>query len=235
MGFLPGCFSSLGHAIKTRMTGLVRPFRLFSGEWAAARSAWAAADPRLYAVTPEEPVERLMEEMPTAFGALVRAILHQQVSIHAGRAIVGRLVAACGGSVDPTAVLSLTDEQFREVGLSRQKIIYVRALAAGAVAGALAGLQEMPEAEVAQRLVMLPGIGVWTAQMFCIFHLQRPDVFSGGDLGLREGIRILDALERSPTVTEAEARAEVWKPYRSVAAVTLWDLVRRTRLGSGTT
>src|SRR5207249_3096901 len=91
-------------------------------------------------------------------------------------------------------------------------------------------LEAAGEAEITERLVRLPGVGVWTAKMLLIFYLERPDVFTGDDLGLREGIRILDGLEGPPSAPAAEARAEIWSPYRSVASVSLWDLVRRTRL-----
>ena len=214
------------------MTELVRAVQLFKEEWAPARALWEHADPRLFAATPREPIARIMEIMPTAFGALVRAIGHQQVSIYAGRAIIGRLVDACGGTMDPEVVLGLSEEELRAVGLSRRKGVYLRALAQAAVTGELEDLESLPEEEVTQRLVQLPGIGIWTARMFCIFHMERPDVFSGGDLGLREGIRILDMQEAQLTSAEAERRAEAWRPYRSVAAVSLWDLVRRTRAGT---
>lgn len=213
------------------MSELVRAVQLFKAEWPRARALWKTTDPRLYAVTPADPVERIMEVMTSAFGALVRAIGHQQVSIYAGRAIIGRLVAACGDAMDPETVLRLSDEEFRSVGLSRQKVAYIRAIAHAAITGGLSGIDSASEEEAAQRLVQLPGVGIWTAQMFCIFHLERPDVFSGGDLGLREGIKILDDLEAQPSARAAEERALVWRPYRSVAAISLWDLVRRTRLG----
>ncbi|MSQ23943.1 MAG: DNA-3-methyladenine glycosylase 2 family protein [Chloroflexi bacterium] len=211
------------------MVELVRGVQLFCAEWPEARSLWERVDPELFAVTPVEPVERVMEVMPTGFGALVRAILHQQVSIYAGRAILGRLVDACGGEVEPDAVLRLNDDDLRSVGLSRQKVSYLRALAQGTIDGVLDRLEVEPDEVVTQRLVSLPGVGVWTAKMFCLFHLARPDVFSGDDLGLREGIRILDNLDGGPSPRAAELRAEVWSPFRSLAAVSLWDLVRRSR------
>lgn len=191
--------------------------------------AWRTTDPALYAATPPEPVERIIEDMPTAFGALVRAILHQQVSIYAGRAIITRFVEACGGTMEPEPVLQLSDDDLRRVGLSRPKIVYVRALAEAAASGTLEDLECQPDEEITTRLVRLPGIGIWTVKMFLIFHLQRPDVFCGLDLGLREGIRALDSLPEPPTPARADERAAVWAPYRSVAAVVLWDFLRRTR------
>jgi len=208
---------------------VVEAFRLFAEDWPHARAAWVTADPRLYDITPEQPVERIMESTATAFGALVRAILHQQVSIYAGRAITTRLITACGGELEPKAVAGLSEEELRTIGLSRQKVIYVSRLAEAAADGLLTRIEELPDDEVIARLTSLPGIGVWTAKMFCIFHLLRPDVFSGEDFGLREGIKILDALPEQPTPRAAESRAEAWTPYRSIAAVNLWDLVRRTR------
>ena len=107
----------------------------------------------------------------------------------------------------------------------------MRALAEAAVGGGLDGLEREPDADIIARLVPLPGIGVWTVKMFMLFHLRRPDIFSGDDLGLREGLRVLDQLPAQPTSKAAEARAEVWSPYRSVASLALWDLLRRSRLG----
>lgn len=195
-----------------------------------AREHWRTRDPLLYAVTPEQPVERLMEAMPTAFGALVRAIVHQQVSIAAGRSIATRLVAACGGEAEPARVLALSEADLQAAGLSRGKIRYVRALAEGASDGLLTDIEAQSEEEIERRLVLLPGIGVWTAKMFLLFHVRRLDVFAGGDLGLREGIEVLDGMSGPLTIAEAEARATAWSPYRSVASVVLWDLLRRTRL-----
>jgi DNA-3-methyladenine glycosylase II len=208
---------------------LIEAFRLFAEDWPRARAAWVTADPRLYDITPEQPVERVMESTATAFGALVRAILHQQVSIHAGRAITTRLLTACEGELHPAAVGRLTEDELRAIGLSRQKVIYVSSLADAAHAGILDRIEELPDDEIVARLTTVPGIGAWTAKMFCIFHLLRPDVFSGEDFGLREGIKILDALAEQPRARDAEERARAWQPYRSIAAVNLWDLVRRTR------
>jgi len=205
--------------------------RLFVAEWAAARAAWETTDPALHAATPLEPVERLMAAMPSPFAALANSIMHQQVSTAAGRAIARRFVATCGGAWDPHAVVSLSDEELRAAGLSGSKVRYMRALAEAAVGVGLDGLEREPDADIIARLVPLPGIGVWTVKMFMLFHLRRPDIFSGDDLGLREGLRVLDQLPAQPTSKAAEARAEVWSPYRSVASLALWDLLRRSRLG----
>jgi len=203
--------------------------RLFSDEWSAARVAWKTSDPVLYKTAPPTPVDRPIDEMPSHFAALTRSIIHQQVSMAAGRAIGAKFIAAAGDERRPEAVLRLTAEELLGAGLSRAKARYVLALAEAAVRGDLYDLDTLPDDEVVARLVKLPGIGVWTAKMFLLFHLRRPDVFSGDDLGLRLGVQLLDGRETPPTPAEAEARAEAWRPYRSPASLVLWDLVRRTR------
>jgi DNA-3-methyladenine glycosylase II len=203
--------------------------RLFAREWGAARAAWKTSDPILYRTAPPSPVDRPIEEMPSHFAALTRSIIHQQVSMAAGRAIGARFLAASGGEWTAEAVRRLTNEELLAAGLSRAKARYVVALADADLRGELAGLEDSSDEDVMTRLVVLPGIGVWTARMFLLFHLRRPDVFSGDDLGLRLGISLLDERESSPTPREAEIRAEAWRPYRSLASLVLWDLVRRTR------
>jgi len=203
--------------------------RLFAEEWAAARAVWRATDPLLYQAAPPTPVDRPIDEMPTHFAALTRSIIHQQVSMAAGRAIGARFLAACGGAWTAEAVRALADEDLRAAGLSRAKARYVVALAGVDLRGGLEMLHEMSDEAVIARLMTLPGIGIWTAKMFLLFHLRRPDVFSGDDLGLRLGVGLLDGLDAPPTPAGAEARAEPWQPYRSVASLVLWDLVRRTR------
>jgi ribosomal protein S18 acetylase RimI-like enzyme len=124
---------------------------------------------------------------------------------------------------------ALSDEALLAAGLSRAKARYVAALAEAALRGELAAIEALPDDEVVARLVTIPGVGAWTAKMFLLFHLRRPDVFSGDDLGLRLGIALLEGRPTPPSAGEAEARAELWQPYRSVASLVLWDLVRRTR------
>ena len=204
--------------------------RLFAAEWAAARAAWETSDSVLHAAAPAEPVDRPLEPMPNHFAALATSITHQQVSIAAGRSIARRTVEVCGGAWSPPAVLALSEEELRAAGLSRAKVRYIRALAEADARGDLAGLEDESDESAVARLVHLPGIGAWTAKMFLLFHLRRPDIFSGDDFGLREGIRLLDGLASQPSAREAEARAERWRPYRSVASLVLWDLLRRSRL-----
>ncbi len=203
--------------------------RLFAPEWAAARASWQTTDPVLYRAAPPDPVNRPIDEMPSPFAALTRSIIHQQVSIAAGRAIGARFLAASGGAWTADAILQLSPEEVLAAGLSRAKARYIAALAEADLRGELADIETVADQEAIARLVQLPGIGVWTAKMFLLFHLRRPDVFSGDDLGLRLGIQLLDQGDEPPTAAQAEARAAVWAPYRSPASLVLWDLVRRTR------
>ncbi|MEA2640847.1 MAG: DNA-3-methyladenine glycosylase [Chloroflexota bacterium] len=202
---------------------------LYADLWDDARATWAARDPVLYAVTGPSPVPRPLTPLPTPFAALANAVTHQQVSMAAGRAIAARTVEAAGGAWDPAAILERSEETLRAAGLSRGKVRTIRALAEVAVAGDLEALDQAPDDAIISRLVALPGIGVWTAKMFLIFHLQRPDVFAGEDLGLRMGIRLLEGLAEPLNAVQAQQRAELWTPYRSVASLVLWDLVHQHR------
>ena len=203
--------------------------RLFADDWDAARASWKQTDPTLYRVAPPSPVDRPIDEMPDHFAALTRSIIHQQVSMAAGRAIGARFLAATGGSRSAQAVLQIGPAELQAAGLSRAKVRYVVALAEAEVRGELLDLEGLSDEDVIARLVRLPGIGVWTAKMFLLFHLRRLDISSGDDLGLRLGMQLLDRLDSPPTSAEAEARARAWAPYRSPASLVLWDLVRRTR------
>jgi DNA-3-methyladenine glycosylase II len=156
------------------------------------------------------------------FAALLRAIVGQQVSVASARAIWARLEAA--GLTEAGAMAAAADEALREVGLSRQKARYGRALAqAGIDFNALRGV---PDGEVVRTLVAVPGIGVWTAEIYAMFALGRADVFAPGDLALQEAARMLFLLEKRPTDKELRAMAEAWSPWRSVAARILWAYYR---------
>ncbi len=156
------------------------------------------------------------------FAALLRAIVGQQVSVASARAIWARLEGA--GLTDAAVMAAASDDALRAAGLSRQKARYGRALAqAGIDFDALRGL---PDAEVVARLVAVPGIGVWTAEIYAMFALGRADVFAPGDLALQEAARMLFGLEVRPTDKVLRAMAEDWSPWRSVAARILWAYYR---------
>ena len=156
------------------------------------------------------------------FAALLRAIVGQQVSVASARAIWGRLEEA--GLVTAEAVAGASEDRLRAVGLSRQKARYGRALAGAGID--FDALRRAPDAEVIARLVTVPGIGVWTAEIYAMFALGRADVFAPGDLALQEAARILFALDARPTERALRAMAQDWSPWRSVAARVLWAYYR---------
>jgi DNA-3-methyladenine glycosylase II len=163
------------------------------------------------------------------FHQLARIIIYQQLAGAAARTIHGRVQALSPNPRRfPTAseALKIPDEQLKGAGLSRGKLKAIRDLAEKVQCGELKlrSLSRLPDEEVVQQLTAVWGIGEWSAQMFLLFHLGRLDIFAPGDLGLLEGLRILDGLDIRPTPAEALARAEVWKPLRSVASWYLWRL-----------
>jgi DNA-3-methyladenine glycosylase II len=156
------------------------------------------------------------------FAALLGAIVSQQVSVKAADAIWGRLEGA--GFAEAEGLLGATDDDLRGCGLSRQKVRYGRALAgAGIDFDALRGT---PTDQVIAKLVALPGIGPWTAEIYAMFSLGRADVFAPGDLALQEAMRRLFGLEARPSEKAARAMAVAWSPWRSVAARLLWAYYR---------
>jgi len=163
------------------------------------------------------------------FHALARIIIYQQLAAGAAGTIHGRVQAL---SPDPrrfpTAeeILEIPEPALRGAGLSRNKLRAILDLAERVRDGRLKlnSLHRSSEEEVMAQLTAVWGIGDWSARMFLLFHLGRLDVFAPGDLGLREGIRILDGLEERPNPEEAVERSRVWKPLRSVASWYLWRL-----------
>jgi len=189
----------------------------------------SAADPRLGLL-----IDRVIEKagpqrfepspFPTHFEALARSIVYQQLSGKAAATIYGRVVDAVGGSVAPDAVLAASDEALRAAGLSRPKIRYVRALAR-AVADReveLDRVEALPDDQVIEALTHVQGVGVWTAQMFLMFRLRRPNVLPTGDLGIQKGLQLAHGL-RNPAAPGYVKRAGArWAPHRSLACLYLW-------------
>lgn len=181
-------------------------------------AAWLAAlDPRFaQALDATGPLPlRLRED---GFAQLLSAIISQQVSVASARAIWGRLEAA--GMVTPEAVASQSEESLRALGLSRQKATYALALADAQID--YDALRDMPDAEIIKTLVAVKGIGVWTAEIYCMFSLGRADVFAPGDLALQEAARVLFDLSERPKERALRQMAEAWSPWRAVAARTLF-------------
>lgn len=161
------------------------------------------------------------------FESLVDAIVSQQLSIKAAATIHGRLVNMLNRDVRPEVVLSTKAEDLRQVGLSGQKATYLYALAEAfhTQTEAYLNLAGMEDDEVIKTLTAIKGIGVWTAQMFLMFNLLREDVFPIGDLGVRRAMEhhLFEGVTQThPVLIE---RAEIWKPYRSVASLYLWKYV----------
>jgi len=162
---------------------------------------------------------------PPEFETLARSIVYQQLSGKAAGTIFGRLEAACGrGGVKPGAVLKLSMEQLRALGLSTQKASYVRDLAERTAKRQLRfeRLPMMSDEEVIETLTEVKGVGVWTAQMFLMFALKRPDVLPVADLGIRNAIRNVYGLETAPAAAEVERIAQPWRPWATVACWYLW-------------
>jgi DNA-3-methyladenine glycosylase II len=159
------------------------------------------------------------------FSMLARAIVFQQLSTKAATTIHDRLIATMpAGKASPEALASLSDEQFRAAGISRQKAAYLRDLGLKVTAGvvALDAVDAMADEEVITALTQVKGIGRWTAEMFLIFRLQRPDVLPVGDLGIVTAIQKAYGLRKKPTPDRMRKLGEAWRPYRSIASWYLW-------------
>jgi DNA-3-methyladenine glycosylase II len=159
------------------------------------------------------------------YAALVRSIIAQQISSGAARSIAAKLLAALApDGLTPARLAALDEATLQGCGLSGGKRRFLRALTDRVLSGEvpLAALATMSDAEVAACLRPVPGIGPWTVDMFLIFSLGRPDVLPVGDLGLRQGVQDLFGLEELPSPAELVARAEPWRPYRTVATWYFW-------------
>lgn len=159
------------------------------------------------------------------FSALVRTITAQQISTKAAATIHGRLVALMPDTIaTPDALVTLTDDQLRQAGLSRQKSAYLRDLGAKVTSGELPihSLHELTDEEVIQAIVKVKGLGRWSAEMFLMFRLRRPDVLPVDDLGIVTAIQRLYRLRKKPKADRLRKIAEPWRPYRTVACWYLW-------------
>jgi DNA-3-methyladenine glycosylase II len=158
------------------------------------------------------------------FGALMKAIVSQQLSTKAAHTIFTRLTALFDGAPTPRALAALTDVQLRGVGLSGQKLRYMRDLATKVQNGALPlhALDAMADEEVIAALTQVKGIGRWTAEMFLMFRLHRPDVLPVDDLGIVKAVQKAYGLRKTPSADRLQKIGEAWRPYRSVACWYLW-------------
>jgi DNA-3-methyladenine glycosylase II len=158
------------------------------------------------------------------FHSLAEAIVYQQLNGKAAVSIFKRFTELAGNPVTPEGILKLSEQQMRAAGLSKQKSSYLRDLAAKTRAGIVdfTCLPNLRDEEVIEHLTQIKGIGVWTAQMFLMFALRRPNVLPTGDYGLQMAIRKLYKKRTLPKPAQMEKLAKCWEPYRSVASWYLW-------------
>ena len=164
------------------------------------------------------------------FRALLHAIIAQQLSTKAAATIEARFAALFDGRPTAAAIAAVPDERLRAVGLSAAKLAYIRDLCARTLDGSvvLDALEAMPDDEVVAALTSVKGIGRWTAEMFLMFRLHRPDVLPVGDLGIRNAIKAEYGLNELPTAAEMEELAEPWRPHRTLACLYLWESISAT-------
>jgi DNA-3-methyladenine glycosylase II len=161
-----------------------------------------------------------------AYGALVRSIVGQQLSTKAAATIYGRILDLFGGHTPtPKQLLKVDPDKIRAAGLSRPKIAYLRDLAVHVEEGTLEldRLPDLPDEEVAAQLTAIKGLGQWTADMFLMFHLGRPDVLPVGDQGIRRAVKVEYRLRKLPDAKRLEKIAKPWRPYRTLACLYLWS------------
>lgn len=188
----------------------------------------AALEPR-FATALAETGPLPLRLKPDGFGALVNAIVGQQVSTASAAAIWGRLKEA--NLTDEAGVIASSEIKLREQGLSRPKARYVKALAEARID--YASLRTIPNDQVIKTLVAITGIGPWTAEIYTMFSLGRADVFAPGDLALQEAARILFDLDGRPSEKDFRAMALAWSPWQSVAARILWAYYRVAKQREG--
>lgn len=180
-------------------------------------------DPVLSAIIDRVGPFRMEYGEPT-FHSLAEAILYQQLNGKAALTIFKRFTDAAGDPLTPAGILKLSDAQMRGVGLSKQKTAYLRDLAEKTKAGLLdfSRLRHLPEEEVIAQLTQVKGVGVWTAHMFLMFTLRRPDILPTGDYGVQAAIKKHYRKRKWPKPAVMEKVAKPWSPYRSIACWYLW-------------
>jgi DNA-3-methyladenine glycosylase II len=203
------------------------PSSLTAADFARAEKVLARRDPILGAIIRAVGCCRLGDvQRLDPFTFLTRALVFQQLSGKAAGTIFGRFLALLpnGGPPRPETVLVLSDDQLRSAGVSRQKIGYLRDLCERVAAGEvpLDHLDVMSDEETVTALTHVKGIGRWSAEMFLMFRLQRPDVLPVGDLGIANAIQRAYRLRTRPSPEKMQALAEAWRPYRTVACWYLW-------------
>lgn len=208
---------------------------------AVGRDPWAAAVAHLRRTDARWPpvIDRIgrcrLRPRRDRFGTLVRAVVGQQISSRAAATIDGRLRALVGDPHEPSALLAAGEMALRSCGLSGVKSRYLLNLAEAVDSGRvpLARIGVLDDEAIKARLTSVKGIGPWTAEMFLIFCLNRPDVLSAGDLGVRAGLRDFHGLTGLPAPRECAGLTEPWRPFRSVAMWYLWRTLDTPTQGAG--
>ena len=195
----------------------------------AEGAAWLAQREPRFAQVLERTGPWPLRRHPDGFEALLDAIIGQQVSTAAARAIAARMQAA--GLWSEPQIAASNEDTLRSVGLSRPKARYALALAQSRIDWP--SLRARPDAEVHAALIALPGIGPWTAEIYAMFALGRPDVLAAGDLALQKAARHLFDLPARPNAAELRVLAEPWSPWRAVAARGLWAYYRHIKSKDG--
>jgi DNA-3-methyladenine glycosylase II len=174
----------------------------------------------------------LKRERPgDAYGTLVRSIVGQQLSTRAAATIYGRVLQLFEGHTPtPKQLLKVAPDELRSAGLSRAKVAYLRDLAQHVEEGSLELelLPDLPDEQVAAQLTAVKGLGQWTADMFLIFHLGRPDILPVGDQGIRRAIQVEYGLRKLPDAKRMQKIAKPWQPYRTLACLYLWSSLDNT-------
>lgn len=191
----------------------------------AAAASLAAQHPSIHALRAQAGDPVFASTGRSAFESLARSIVYQQLAGAAAATIWGRLTTVTGSPINPQRLSLCSDEELRACGLSAAKLRALRDLSAQAARLKLSSIHRAPDQLVIQRLTEVRGIGVWTAQMFLMFHLGRLDVWPNADLGVREGYRRVFGLSERPTDKALLPLGEVFRPYRSVAAWYMWRAV----------
>jgi DNA-3-methyladenine glycosylase II len=206
------------------------------------RAKWSADDRELMAADrvmrgvmeeggPIDPATDRRGSRPDPYEALARAIVGQQLSTKAAASIWEKLLALFDGRTPkPEEILRRRPQTLRKAGLSNMKVEFLRDLARRVKEGELdlKRLKDLPDEDVIAELIEVKGIGRWTAEMFLIFHLGRPDVTSAGDLGIRRAMQLAYGLEELPDLGEFERISEMWRPHRTLASLYLWRSLANT-------
>lgn len=199
-------------------------FQLTAGHLQSALDEIARRDRHISAALEQVgyPAERRRGE--PSFEHFLRIIVGQQLSVKAAATIFSRIEAALEGDFEPERVLEMSDEELRALGLSRQKIGYVQGLSQAVLEGSLvpAALAELPDEAVMAQITRLKGFGRWSAEMFLLFSLGRPDVWPADDLAIQAGLHRIKNMRKRPDRKRTDAIAKPWRPYRGAVAIFVW-------------